>query len=316
MSGLRRGFTPKMILYNLKTASKLFMADFAAGKLLKRFKPDVVIGTGGYICYPVLKKAARMKIPTVVHDSNAIPGLTTKLVSRFVDKVLVSFPNQTESYRRPERVIFTGTPVREGFKTAVKNQSKANSDDKPLVLSFWGSLGAENMNGIISDVIKINAKLKQFNHIHVAGSSDGVDKIRKKLRQAGINDIKELQPQVTIKEYMEDMPSTMAQANLVLCRGGGSTVAELIELSKPAIIIPSPYVANNEQNLNAMELIKAGGAIQLDEKSLSGDKLFDVIESLLSTKDELDRMSGNLKSIAAPNATAHIVDIILSLCKA
>jgi UDP-N-acetylglucosamine--N-acetylmuramyl-(pentapeptide) pyrophosphoryl-undecaprenol N-acetylglucosamine transferase len=264
----------------------------------------------------VLKKAARMKIPTVVHDSNAIPGLTTKLLSQFVDKVLVSFPNQSEAYKHPERVIYTGTPVREGFKAARDNQPKANIDGKPLVLSFWGSLGAENMNEIISDVIKLNTKQKLFNHIHAAGSTEGVNNIMKKLRQAGIEYVEMLQPQTTIKEYIDDMPFKMGQANLVLCRGGGSTVAELIELHKPAIIFPSPYVVNNEQSINAMELVKAGGAIRLDEKSLSGDKLYDVISSLLSKKGELDRMSENLKLISAPNATVQITEIILSLCKA
>ena len=326
MTGLRRGFAPKDIIYNIKTAINIITASHKTSKLIKEFKPSVVVGTGGYICYPVLRTAAKHKIPTVIHESNAVPGKTTKILSSIVDKVLVSFPNQEKLYKRPERVVLTGTPIREEFKSNLISDSSFKKSANSLVVSFWGSLGAERMNEVIAEVIKCNidsmssnnglsyARERGFDHVHAAGKKDGVADIKKRLSDIGVKNPAELPPGIEIREYIEDMPALMAAADLVICRGGGSTVAELMEMSKPCIIIPSPYVANNEQEYNAQILKKADGAIVLDEKKCTGKELFDTITALISDKGKLDKMSENLKKITVPNATENVVKIILSLC--
>jgi UDP-N-acetylglucosamine--N-acetylmuramyl-(pentapeptide) pyrophosphoryl-undecaprenol N-acetylglucosamine transferase len=303
------------LLYNIKTALYLLTAGIKTGNLIKRFKPDVVIGTGGYICYPVLKKASKYKIPTVIHDSNAIPGLTTKMLSSIVDKVLVSFPNQENLYFKPENVIFTGTPLREEFKNASKAGYERKNKNKPLVVSFWGSLGAEEMNEMIADVIKRNIKKQSFDQIHAVGKKDSGSGIKSLLKQIGVENADELPTGIEIEEYIENMPAVMASADLILCRGGGSTIAELIQLRKPAVIIPSPYVVNNEQEFNAKQLGKIGAAVLMDEKSCTGENVYNTITSLLSDKENLKIMSENIKLISTQNATKNVVEIVLSLIK-
>jgi UDP-N-acetylglucosamine--N-acetylmuramyl-(pentapeptide) pyrophosphoryl-undecaprenol N-acetylglucosamine transferase len=311
MSGLKRGLSPKDVVYNFKTAKNLVIAQFVASQLIKRFKPDVVIGTGGYICYPVLKKASKKGIPTVIHDSNALPGLTTKLLSPFVDMVLVSFPSQNIKWKKPERVIFTGTPLHEGFNETVNKEKSSKEKTKPLVLSFWGSLGAENMNEIIAEVIKLNADSCEFDHLHAVGKNNTVDEMNRNLNRIGFNTA--LPSNIEIREYIDDMPSVMANADLVICRGGGSTIAELIALNKPAILVPSPFVANNEQELNSQQLVKAGGAIIISEESCTGEILYNEIVSLLNDKNKLSTMTENIKSLFVTDATGKIVDLILTL---
>ena len=300
MSGLRRDFSLGMIKHNIKTIINLISADCKAANLIGRYRPDIVVGTGGYICYPVLKRAAKNKISTIIHESNATPGLTTKLLSSIVDKVLVSFPNQEKLYKKPERVIFTGTPIHEEFRLANEKKAESATRKKPLILSFWGSLGAEKMNEVIAEVIKLNADENLFDHIHAVG------------KKGNISDLERISTNTTIKEYIDDMAKVMAEADLIICRGGGSTVAELMQLGKPAIIVPSPYVANNEQEQNAKKLEKAGGAIVLFEKHCNGEKLYKQIKSLLSEENKLKKMSENLKSFSVNDSTNNVVDIILN----
>ncbi|MCL2227064.1 MAG: UDP-N-acetylglucosamine--N-acetylmuramyl-(pentapeptide) pyrophosphoryl-undecaprenol N-acetylglucosamine transferase, partial [Oscillospiraceae bacterium] len=287
-------------------------AGIKAEKLVRRFKPDAVIGTGGYICYPILKKAAQMGIPTVIHGSDAVPGLTTKMLSATVDKVLVSFPGVEKQYRKPEKVFFTGTPVRAEFDFSLGEQVRASKSGKPLVVSFWGSLGAAHMNEVIAGMILKNAKSEEFDHIHATGKSGGVEGMKSCLRRIGMEG--DLPQGIEIREYIEDMPTAMATADLILCRAGASTIAELTVLGKPAILVPSPNVTNNHQEPNAMQLHKSGGAVMMLEKDCTGEVLFKLVTGLLGDKDRLTRMAYAQKSLAAPNAAEKIVDIVLELC--
>jgi len=312
MSGLRRGYSAEDILYNVKTLRNLTTASVKAGNLIDRFKPDAVIGTGGYICYPVLRRAAQMGIPTAIHGSDAVPGLTTKLLSATVDRVLVSFPGLEKHYRRPERVVFTGTPVRRGFEQIPENTDRQEKKLRPLVVSFWGSLGAERMNETIAELIKLNMISGRFDHIHATGKKGGVEDMIARLRRLGAEG--ELPPGIEIREYIDDMAPVMASADLVVCRSGASTLAELTVMGKPAVLVPSPYVTNNHQEENAKQLQKAGGAVMLAEKDCTGEILYDTVTSLIGDSDRLTRMSFAQKSIAAPNATEKIADIVLELC--
>ncbi|MCL2391485.1 MAG: undecaprenyldiphospho-muramoylpentapeptide beta-N-acetylglucosaminyltransferase [Oscillospiraceae bacterium] len=310
MSGLRRSLSPDDIFYNLNTVRNLTTAGIKAEKLISRFKPAAVIGTGGYICYPILKKAAQMGIPTVIHGSDAVPGLTTKMLSATADKVLVSFPGLEKLYRKPERVVFTGTPVRTDFSVCSENQEVPVRPDRPMVVSFWGSLGAECMNEMMSEFIKQNANNHIFDHIHATGKN-GLEIMKTRLERQGVH--MPLPKGITIKEYIDDMPAIMASADLAICRAGASTIAELTALGKPAVLVPSPYVTNNHQEENARQLEKAGGAVVLTEKDCTSEKLYDLVCNLLSDKERLTRMSYAQRSLATPNAAEKIADIVLEL---
>lgn len=313
MSGLRRQITPQNILYNMNTMKNLAAAGVKAEKLIRRYKPDAVIGTGGYICYPILRKAAQMGVPTLVHESNAVPGLTTKLLSASVDKVMVSFKGLEEQYRKPERVVFTGTPVREGFIHEPEARTSVYKGAKPLVLSLWGSLGAENMNEIITGFISINAETGLFDHIHSAGKNGSVDIMMNRLRVLGPAD--GLPDGICIREYIDDMASVMTSADIVMCRAGGSTIAELTYMGKPAILIPSPYVTNNQQMENAKQVCLAGGAVMVREQDCTSRGLYDTVSSLLSDRTKLDAMAVAQRALGAPDAAHRICELILELCK-
>ena len=338
MSGLSRKLSPEGMIHNIKTVRNVAAAGNEAVRILNELKPDVVIGTGGYICYPVLSKASQMRIPTVIHESNAIPGLTSKLLSASVTKMLVSFPGLEKQYRKPERVVFTGTPVRMEFidpsdsctfcNTAgpdigitdiitgrdSNNMAKTtaqNKDRRASVVSFWGSLGADKMNDLMADFIKRNAKENLFDHIHATGKNS--EALFSKLEQSGLSD--NLPEWIDIREYIDDMPIVMRTSDVVLCRAGASTVAELTVMGKPAILVPSPYVTHNHQEENAKQLSIAGGAIVVREKSCTGDMLFEIVCTLLEDRDKLKRMAYAQKSIAAPEAAEKICGIIISLAK-
>jgi len=361
MGGLKRGISPEELIYNAKTVRYLATAGIKAGKLLRRFAPNAVIGTGGYICYPILRKAAHMGIPTVIHGSDAIPGLTTKMLGNTVDKVLVSYPGLENLYKRPERVVYTGTPVRSGFipdtrapaagedaekepaageyaakepaageyaaKEPVAGEYAAKEPaagdqkphvktcadaSKPLVISFWGSQGADRMNETIAGFIKLNIDGGQFGHIHATGKAGGVAEMKNRLKRLGAPE--DLPPGIEIREYIEDMSCVMETADLALCRAGASTLAELTVMGKPAVLVPSPYVPKNHQEANARQLEKAGGAVVLLEKDCTGEALYNTVSTLLADKDTLGKMSKAQKTLAAPDAVEKIVKEVLSLC--
>lgn len=315
ISGFERGISPNKIIRNFKTFKNLATATRQSAEILGRFKPDAVIGTGGYVCYPVLKKAAQMKIPTFIHESNAVPGLTTKMLSGLVDKILVAFPDAQKQYNHPEKVIFTGTPVRAGFIPQNKNDARLmlGIDGRPLVVSFWGSLGADRMNEVIAEFIALNVESRLFNHIHATGGSEAVtDTLVKRLhdKTAEMN----IPRWVDIRTYIYNMPTVMAAADLVLCRAGASTLAELTYMGKPAVIVPSPNVTNNHQEKNANQLKKIGGAVVIDENECTGDVLYQTVKKLLLNKEELSAMSNAMKKAGVPDSSKRIVELIISMC--
>jgi UDP-N-acetylglucosamine--N-acetylmuramyl-(pentapeptide) pyrophosphoryl-undecaprenol N-acetylglucosamine transferase len=308
MSGVRRGLRPGDITYNIKTVFNVITASYKSAKLIKSFKPNVVIGTGGYICYPVLRKAAKKRIPAFIHESNAYPGLTVRMLSSLVDKIFVTFEGLENRYKKPERVIYTGTPLRKQFYKATEAEAVEMKKDKPLVVSFWGSLGAELMNVMMTEFIKMNLADKCFRHVHAAGN--GYQQMESRLITHGL---KENDKQIAdIREYINDMPAVMKEADLVLCRAGASTIAELTTLGKPAILVPSPYVADNHQHFNANMLQNTGGVVMLEEKDCTGKKLYQTVTSLLKDSNKLEKMSTALKSLSVQNAASKIVDIAMS----
>ena len=315
MSGLSRSMKPRDIIHNVKTVLKVIKAKRKSANIIKEFSPDAVIGTGGYICYPVLKSASKLGVPTFVLEPNAYPGLAVKMLASIVDKIFVTYKDMEKKFNRPDGVVvYTGTPLQSQFINTMEAVSSNNSTNikenkKPLVISYWGSLGASGMNEMMTQFIKRNVKENKFNHIHATGVNNSKEKLLESLKSLNIESITE--PIIDIREYIDDMPSVMNDATIVLSRAGASTIAELTAMGKPAILIPSPYVAENHQEENAKQLQSAGGTMMIRESECTGDTLFDMTVSLISDNAKLEKMSIAQKSLSVRDASEKIVDIVL-----
>lgn len=312
ITNISRGHSLEALKHNLDTLRNVAVSTKEAKRILREFKPDVVIGTGGYVCYPVLTAAHELGIPTAVHESNAVPGLTTKLLAERVDRVMVGFADSREAYHHPEKVEVTGTPVRGEFASYSKALAKKElglDPDEPLVVSVWGSLGAAHMNKIMGELITLLDARREFRLIHSAGSMY-FDGFMEKL-EAAMPDFAKFGADV--RKYIYDMPRVMAAADLILCRAGASTLSELAYMGKPVIIVPSPNVTNNHQEKNARVLEKAGGAKVFLEGEFDAQSLLDTVRELLGDEGKLNEMSEAMRSLAVPGATDRICDIILSL---
>lgn len=315
ISSFRRGYNWKAAKYNLKTLRNLNVSRRQATEILEEFQPDLVVGTGGYASYPVVREAARRKIPTAIHESNAVPGLTTRTLSRYVDCVMVGFEESRAYYRDPERVVVTGTPVRGDFFQYSRKEAREKlglTDEKPLLLSYWGSLGASDMNRKMLDFIAREcAEHAPFHHIHGAGGD--YESMMKAFAGRGLN--LQLYPSVQLREYIYDMPLVMAGADLVLCRAGASTLSELLAITRPAVLVPSPNVTNHHQEKNAGVLAQNGGAVLQPESECSGQSLYELASELLSDQAKRAEMSRALERLSNPGATEQIYETLLGLTR-
>ena len=310
--GLSRKKTPGGFFHNISAAWYLICSTIKAKRIIKRFKPDVVVGTGGYVCFPVLKAASQLGIPTAVHESNADPGLTTRMLSKVVDTIMLGFEESRKYYKNPEKTVVTGTPVRGEFGEYSTQAAKAELGipmDKPLVVSVWGSLGAGNMNEVMCGFIEHAGKKPGFTLIHSAGV-EGYEKMVTHLRDT-VPDYEK--NGMDVREYIYDMPRVMAAADLVLCRAGASTISELTYMHKPTIFVPSPYVTNNHQFKNAKLVEDAGGALIFEEGWVEPDELLKAVKDILSSDDKIEKMSAAMAKLAKPEATNVICDRIFSL---
>lgn len=311
ITSFRRSPSLAGLRYNWNTLCNLRKSRQEAEAILEAFQPDLVVGTGGYASYPVVREAVKLRIPTAIHESNAIPGLTTKHLSRFVDRVMVGLPDTEGHYRHPDRVLFTGTPVRGDFLTSSQKEAKLAlgiPSDKPLLLSYWGSLGAEQMNGYMQDFIALEiANGSDFFHIHSAGRN--YEDMLSKLQQRGLV----LPEHLRIQDYIYNMPTVMAAADLVLCRGGASTISELTAIGKAAIIVPSPNVTNHHQEKNARVLEEKGGARVILEEHCSGEILYREASHLLTEKHKRKAMEGAMAAAGIPDAADRIYQSLMKL---
>ena len=315
ITNFRRSFTPAAVGHNLKTLFNMGRSKRQANAILDKFQPDLVVGTGGYASYPVVHAAAARGIPAAVHESNAVPGLTTKALSKVVDRVMVGFEESRNHYEHPEKVVVTGTPVRGDFFRYTRKEARAQlglADDKPLVLSVWGSLGASVMNRQIVDFVALECKAGEpFHHIHSAGRDFA--NITKALAEKGV-DLRE-HPAIDVREYIYDMPVVMAAADLVLCRAGASTISELTAIAKPAVLVPSPNVVADHQTQNARVLAQAGGAVLLPESESSGQKLYELTADILTDKARRDAMGAALRGMAVADAGEQIYKTLIDLIR-
>lgn len=312
ITNIARGHSLSALMHNLDTAKNVIASEHEARTILKEFRPDAVIGTGGYVCFPVLDAASRLHIPTLVHESNALPGLTTRMLADKVDAILVGFEESRRHYREPEKVSVTGTPVRGEFARYTRESARKELGLDPgesLVVSVWGSLGSGHMNGILTEMLPLLQGQKHFRMIHSVGSRD----YREFQRTLAERKLDPAACRVDAREYIFDMPQVMAAADLILCRAGASTLAELTYMGKPVLIVPSPNVTDNHQEKNARVLEQAGGARVFLEGQFDAKSLLAEIERLLQNPEELMSMSKAMASLSVPDATDKIVDKVLSL---
>ncbi len=312
IDGFNRKISVSSAMQNIKNIGKIAASVKWARKLITEFKPDVVVGTGGYASFPVLYAASKKKVPTIIHESNAYPGLTTRLLSKHATRVLVNFEGSIKYLPVPEKAVVVGNPIREDmiFKDKKEARAELGLDSRPLVVSFWGSLGAREMNKHIADVFALEGD--SWQHIHATGKF-GYKWMPEYVKSCGV-DIEKMK-NIDMREYITDMPRVMAAADLVMCRGGASTLSEISALAKPAIIVPSPNVSANHQEKNARELEKAGGAVVITEKECSGKLLYETASKLLNDSAKLAEMSAALNSIAILDATQRIYNEIVKLSK-
>jgi len=312
ISNFRRTLSPSQWGHNLKSAWNVVHSKKQAADILKEFRPDLVVGTGGYASFPAVREAARRGIPTAIHESNASPGLTTRTLAKRVDLVMVGFHEAVAQYEDPSKVKITGTPVRPEFFALTRQEARAKlglTDDRPLVLSFWGSLGAEVMNREMLDFMECWEKEGEgFHHLHAAGRD--FKSMGQALRDRGLDP-----DGCGLREYLYDMPAVMAAADLVVCRAGASTISELTATGKPAILVPSPNVTANHQFKNAKVLADRGGALLLEEKDCSGEKLYAETARLLSDGVLRDRMRQAQLALSVPTAAEDIYTTLTSLAK-
>ncbi len=306
ISSFYRSLSPAAIKHNVGTLLNLTRSRKQAAAILDEFKPDLVVGSGGYASFPVVKAAARRGIPTAVHESNAVPGLTTKALSRVVDAVMVGFEDSRAHYDDPEKVVVTGTPVRGDFFRCTRQEARAQlglTDDKPLLLSFFGSLGADVMNGYMSEFFKLEQENGfPFHHIHGAGRN--YDAMKANCPENAMLDL---------RQYIYDMPLVCAAADLVICRAGASTIAELAAIAKPAILVPSPNVTADHQTQNAKVLAEHGGAVLLPESECSGAVLYEGAAGILTNSAKRDEMVRALSSRSITDAAEQIYQVLRGL---
>ena len=313
-SGFARSLSPSGIAHNLKTVKNLLTAPGKVKAIIRDFRPDLVVGTGGYASFPMVKGAAAQGIPTAVHESNMVPGLTTKMLENFAERIMVGFEDCRALYRNPEKIVVTGTPVRGDFFDLTREEARVKlglTDDRPLLVSFWGSLGASTMNEKMLDFFRREvAEGQPFHHIHAVGSS-GWQTMQTELSARGLTG----RPGLDVREYIHDMATVMVAADLVLCRGGASTVSELTALGKPAVMVPSPYVTNNHQEKNCRILERHGGAVVMLEPELSGEALYETARDILADGDKRRAMSEGMLSLGIRDATQRLYETVMEICK-
>ncbi|MCR5034264.1 MAG: undecaprenyldiphospho-muramoylpentapeptide beta-N-acetylglucosaminyltransferase [Clostridia bacterium] len=307
------GFDRKHLARNVRVVRKLMKGNKQAAEIIRDFRPDFVVGTGGYASGPMVKAAQKAKIPTFVHEQNAYPGVTNKLLEKGAKAVFLGFARAAEYFKEQDKLVVSGNPVRDEFRDKDRDEARrvlGFDDDRFVVLAFGGSQGAGRINKAMTNVIKDLNGRDDISIVLGAGSYY-YDAILKSFREEGF----EPADNIRIIEYIDDMASYLAAADLVISRSGALTVAETTVSGRPAIFIPSPMVTGNHQYYNALAVAEAGGAIIIEEKDLEDDKLTEEILRLKVDPQVLDRMAQASRRCGPDRATEIICDKILEEVK-
>lgn len=309
VKGFSRSLAPADIIHNCKAVSLAVKAKKASRKVIQDFAPDIAIGTGGYVAGPVMLEATKLGVKTAIHESNAFPGMTNKILASKVDVVFGAVEDTKKHLKDVKRFEVVGNPLKESIinKSKSKARIELGIDDRPFVLSFGGSLGASTMNRIGADLIEWNVKKQKVNIVHGYGKN-AVNSFPELLKE---RKVKELPSYIKTLEYIDNMETYLAAADLVICRAGAMTISELQATGKPAILIPSPNVTENHQYHNAKALVDKKAALMIEEKTYHTSKLINTVNRLVENPSQLEELSKNASKLAVLDTSARIYDILL-----
>ncbi|MBQ3929126.1 MAG: undecaprenyldiphospho-muramoylpentapeptide beta-N-acetylglucosaminyltransferase [Clostridia bacterium] len=314
VQGFQRKLTPKAVKNNIVTVKKAVSASKESRRIIQEFQPDICVGTGGYVSGPVLRTAAKMGIPTIIHEQNAFPGITNKMLAKHAARVMLAMPAAKEHFKGKCRFVDTGNPVRGEILTAEKEASRKQLglDHRPVILSFGGSLGARKINEALADIIARSANDGKYQHIHAYGQYGKWFPDLLKEKGADLENADNLD----IREFINDMPVCLAAADVVVARAGAITLSEIQVQGKPSVLIPSPNVAENHQYHNAMALVQNDAAVMIEEKDLTPEKLTEEIDKLAGDPSRLKEYSENAKKMAISDASKRIYSVIIEVIAA
>lgn len=294
------GFRRKLSFENIKTIKRFISGTKKSKRIIKSFKPDIVIGTGGYVCGPVVYAASKLNIPTIIHEQNSVPGLTNKFLSRYVDKIAICFEDAKEYFPK-KKVVLTGNPrASEVLSQSMENgkESLGLNPEKKVVLIVGGSRGAKPINDAFLQVLK-DAEQRDYQFLYVTGDAH-YDAVHHEFQKQGSPS------NVYLKPFIHNMPEVLFDMDLIVARAGATTLAEITALGLPSILIPSPYVTNNHQEKNARALEKNGAAVVCLEKDMTGNVMIKEIDDILLSPSKLDRMKHASKSLGIPDAAMRL----------
>jgi len=303
------GFKRSLSLENFKTIYRFLKGVSDSKKIIREFNPDVVVGTGGYVCGPVVYAAAKLGYPTVIHEQNSIPGLTNKFLNRYVTKVAICF-DEVASHFNQEKVVFTGNPrasevVGENITPVLETLGLEKG--KRTVLIVGGSRGARPIHEAFLKSVDQLAE-KNYQMIYVTGEAH-YNSVIEEINKVGNPS------NIVVKPFLHNMPEVLREVDLVVSRAGATTLAELTALGKPSILIPSPYVTNNHQEVNARSLEKNGAAIVILEKNFNNEYLVNEIEKVLLNPIKLEEMKKAALKIGVPDAAKKLVNVLEEIRK-
>ncbi|MBQ8415155.1 MAG: undecaprenyldiphospho-muramoylpentapeptide beta-N-acetylglucosaminyltransferase [Clostridia bacterium] len=300
IQGLKRSLSPS----NLGRVLSAIKAKKEAEKIIKDFMPDVIVGTGGYVCWPVVSAAKTMKVPRAIHESNFTPGLTTKLLSGKCDRVFLGVEDTKHYLSKKAKTLTVGNPTRETFKKVSRHEARRSfgiADKELFILSFGGSIGSEKLNSVVLEVMeKHSAKKDEVKHLHATGERY-FSEIKSEYK-AGLKN------GCAIVPYIDNMPVAMKAADIVICRSGAMTVSEIVEAGVASILIPSPNVSGNHQYHNAKRISDLGAAILIEEKDLDTEGLTNKLILLENDKNGRKNRAKKLKELFIENSAKLIVE--------
>ena len=314
-SGLSRGKSLAAMKKNLHAVKCVISAVSQCKKIIREFGADVIVGTGGYASFPAIYAGSRLGFPAVVHESNALPGLTTKMAANVASRVLVCFEESRKYYKHPDRVEGVGMPVRKEFLALTKEEAKKQLglEGKQVLVSAFGSQGAKVMNETVADMLALEkAEGFPFHHIHAVGSF-GWGWMPDRVRNNGVDP--ENTPNLDMREYIYDMPVVMAAADVIIGRAGSATCNEIAATGTPCILVPSPNVTNNHQESNARVLEAAGGAVVMLEKDCTPEKMYEQVKALMADESRRGAMTQALRGLVKLDSARRICDIVEELAK-
>jgi len=304
-----KGMPRNLSMQSIKSLKELTLGLIDSRKIIKELKPNLIIATGGYVCFPIAYMGKIYNIPICIHEQNAYPGITNKILSRYANKIFITFNESKRYFKHPERTILTGNPIREELISIDKREAYdyfGLDENKPVIVSFGGSGGQASLNDAMIFCIDEISKDDEIQLIHITGKKH-YDSFLKKLENLNMK----INNNIKIYPYLYELPKAMSIATLIITSAGAITLAEISALGKASILIPKAYTAENHQEYNAKVFEDAKASIVIKEQDLSGEELIKTIFGLIKDKDKLSDMGINASKLMDINATDNIVEELI-----